>query len=537
MYNILVVDDEKIVRVALRTIINWEENGYHLVGAAQDGVVALKMVEDLKPDIIITDLKMPNMDGLELIKRLKTTSFNGKIIVLSNYNEFDLVREALKYGVMDYILKLKMKPEELLAILKEGTEQLRGERGYKESAQKMEKDYNNLSLSSKNNIFKELLDGNDDNFEEIMISAENLGIKIFKNSGAIIYVDIDNFKNSIDNGKIKDKKLLLSSITNIIHEVLFDINGVEIVNINNKNYTIIIPLQNSEDAMVFICRRAQSIANMIKLYINLTVGITMGGIYSGVLDMRRGYKDCIDAMKLKFYYGAQYISRISSEIVVNRNIRCDKASVVNECIKLMEIDNTKGIMAIFEALFKNAMEENYNPDNLKRLVVSILDNLDNAMIKFKENGSISPIYYDTILLEVDSLDIFSYKLEEILKDINHRSKAERGNKYRKEVMQVFNYVKQNLDKKLTLSAIALHVNMNESYLSRMFKNETGITIINFINNLKMESARELLKEPDAFVKEVAYAVGMDDQFYFNKMFNSHFGINPTEFKKQYNKRS
>ena len=98
MYRALIVDDEDIIKIGLKTIIDWEQLGFEIVGTAEDGLEAIKKVEELSPDLIITDIIMPRMDGIELMEELKKRGFAGKIIVLSNYGEVDYVKRAMKLG-------------------------------------------------------------------------------------------------------------------------------------------------------------------------------------------------------------------------------------------------------------------------------------------------------------------------------------------------------------------------------------------------------------------------------------------------------
>ncbi|WP_455503462.1 response regulator transcription factor [Blautia sp.] len=131
MYNILIVDDEPIVKIALRSILPWEEYGFFICGTAGNGLEALSLIEKQHPDVIITDLKMPGMDGLELIRTLKEKKYPGEILVLSNYEDFDSVRSALLLGAADYLLKIKIQADTLLACLNKTTEKLQKKAGEK----------------------------------------------------------------------------------------------------------------------------------------------------------------------------------------------------------------------------------------------------------------------------------------------------------------------------------------------------------------------------------------------------------------------
>ena len=131
MYNILIVDDEPIVKIALRSILSWEEYGFFICGTAGNGLEALSLIEKQHPDVIITDLKMPGMDGLELIRTLKEKKYPGEILVLSNYEDFDSVRSALLLGAADYLLKIKIQADTLLACLNKTTEKLQKKAGEK----------------------------------------------------------------------------------------------------------------------------------------------------------------------------------------------------------------------------------------------------------------------------------------------------------------------------------------------------------------------------------------------------------------------
>ena len=119
MLKILIADDEPLVRAGIKSVIPWQQHGFEVIGEAENGLEAYNKIISLKPDILITDIKMPQMDGIELLKKIKKDKIHIQSIILSCFDEFDMVREAMKYGAKDYILKLSIEPQKILDVLDE----------------------------------------------------------------------------------------------------------------------------------------------------------------------------------------------------------------------------------------------------------------------------------------------------------------------------------------------------------------------------------------------------------------------------------
>ena len=111
MYKVLIVDDEILARAGIKALIDWEKYGFSVIGEASNGQIAFEKIKEMKPDIVITDIKMPVMNGIDLIRATKKISQEISFIVLSAYNDFEYVKEAMKEGAKDYILKIQMEPE------------------------------------------------------------------------------------------------------------------------------------------------------------------------------------------------------------------------------------------------------------------------------------------------------------------------------------------------------------------------------------------------------------------------------------------
>jgi two-component system, response regulator YesN len=526
MYKVLIVDDEKIMRLAVKTIIKWEENGFQLVGEAKDGIAALLMIERYKPDIIITDLKMPNMDGITLIKRLKEQNFTGKILVLSNYGDFDLVRDAMKWGASDYLLKVTMKADELIKILKDVVQEIDSERFREEKSPKIINDDIGV-LRSK--ILKQAL-VNESDIENLEKESERLGMSIGNSRNVLLYISIDHMEHAVSSGKVHDKKVCSSSIVNIIKELLNNIKGGEIIDLTYKDFAVIIPVQNDESKAADVYKLAKNISNLVNMYINLSVSIVISYEFHG-LNASSFLAACKSAFNMKFYTGDSSIIHVKDTSIPNNSLASyDFTKIIPEIKLNMEIGEINGVVSLFEDLLKRASDERSNPDDLKVLVMAIINSLLSFLLSLGMEKNNCFDIKKAKLNNSETLDEYKTVLEELLLEIFNKQQELKACAYRKEVNTIINYIKKNIDSKLTLRSIAKCVNMNESYICRMFKNETGKSIFNYINESKVNKAQELLKDHCSVVKDVAIAVGIDDQLYFNRVFRKYTGVSPTQYK-------
>lgn len=397
--RVLVVEDEYITRNFLSSIIDWKEHDLNLIGLAKDGIEALNIIEKEKVDVVITDLKMPKMDGNTLIKRLKEKNFIGKIIVLSNYDDFSLVKDAMKNGAFEYLLKITINQDELLNVLKKAREELM-------QSNKLIKDSNIIEISSEkikvNEYLEKYLKG------EIDLNIDKVLEKKYLTNYNFIYLRV----LSTDVETLEEENKLNSFMSNVINSCALHVNSklLSLIHIRRNEFGIVI--------------KAESNINDITLLIN---------------NITRNVKQYLD---------------ISFEKILQQ-----ECSEIKECFQLIENERNE--------------------------------------LHYKINSRV----------------------------INCRI----------EIKKVIEYINNNLGKKLALESLAKIVNMNESYLSRIFKDELGMTISDYIKKTRLEKAKELLKENDMRVKDVAVTIGIQDQLYFSRLFTKFFNITPSEYREKYNK--
>ncbi|HHW00185.1 MAG TPA: response regulator [Clostridiaceae bacterium] len=534
MYKVLIVDDEKIVRLAIKSMINWEEHGLELCGTASNGIAALKIVEKFNPDIIITDIKMQAMDGVELIRRLKEKGYDGEILVLSNYNDFDLVRDALRLGAYDYVLKVTVKTEDFSRLLGEMTAKLREKRGQSEYANSRELSPDTI----RNAVLKDVLLYENTNLDTAVAKLASLQLSekddfltafaIVKEKGQNILAEDSNY--TADVVKNIAGEVLVSSIWYSVIEI--DANTVYVAAAYNNRDNGGISEKVNGDMSEKLAKRMLELA---AVYYNLRIGV----IYSDTAEDYKAFLEeslkCIKVSSI-FFYSKFLGQTLKADFRISEN-----EEVVSEAFKslvqkiyanLKELRLT-AVIEDLENVFLLAAEKGLNQYRLKKCVKKALREVERKLIN--DGFAVDEVFDEYIddedvILKASSDGELLNIIDDIVKKAAARIDA--SAKYqRKEIRDAVRFIEKHACEKISLSDIAAIVNLNETYLCKIFRENTGKSIVSYINEVKMTKAYELLASGDILVKEAAAAVGIDDQFYFNRLFKKYFGITPKEVRK------
>lgn len=521
MYNVLIVDDERIIRIGLRSLINWEEVGFKIIDAVSDGKQALAVIEREKVDLILTDIKMPYMDGITLVQNLYERGFLGEIIMLTSYGEFEFARQCLRYGVGDYLLKGTLVPDELMqAVLK--VQRKLDEKGEKLFEEEREDINNEQDLKIIEHIFKTNHLEGENNIEKESLSMPYVFL-LFKHVQS---------KAQKEKHRACTLEAYRESIENIISEAVPN-QSIPRLFFEGEWGLYLFPNGYVEQKDV-LHRISMHILNLIKLYTNIKIiGVISKVIYTSY-DLRESLKKTQDVAELSFYKGYEevleeemhilmkpYLSR-STQVVEERLHQAMNKGDYSEANNLLDM-----YMEEMRRVYvpKEQVEERLNP-LLQGIILDYSIYLESD--KSRLNELVESYRASTLLDEMQGL------IKELIYMICTLILQIKNKNYRREIVEIMDYIEQHITEKITLNSIANQINMNESYISRLFKSETGMNIIQYINVSKMEKAKELLKEKNMIVKDVAYALGFEEQSYFNRMFNKYFGVNPKEYKKYTN---
>jgi len=540
MYKILIVDDEVLVRVGIKSMLNWEDKGYTIIGEACNGIEALAKIQEQEPHIIFVDLIMKKMNGFELITAVKKDYPNIKIIVLSCYNDFQNVKEAMRLGANDYIFKLTVTSEELLTTLEVLKNQI--DEDIKKNKNKNIYDTmfsENLAIIKDKKI-KIAIEQSYFNEKEFCNELEAMNLKVsIGEEYSVLIIKINNIYELNYNDKIKEKDILNSAIGNMISEILQIFPNFEIFNYGEGDIGIIFNFKES----AFIEKEVMEAFIKIKDYLHRYLGIGVSGGLStkhkGIREFKIAVFEAEKACNLRFYCGSGKCLVSLGKEDINGNDRLlpdlnDYSKIIIESIEKSNHELCNQYISEYITklkYFKNLPE--FKIRNKINQLLYFLNNIANRngidiyLINI-ENFSLEP---QEIILKYDSIDdILVWMNLFITKFIQVLHKKNLG-KYREEIIKIKYYITNNLDKVIDIPTAANYVNMSESYFSHIFKKDVGISFIDYVNNEKIEKAKELISLNNYKIYEVSDKLGFQNSTYFTMLFKKISGLSPSDYKK------
>ncbi len=309
MKKVMIVDDEILVRIGIKSILNWEEHGYTIVAEAQNGAEALDKIKECRPDIILTDLMMEPVDGFELIKTCSREFPAVKFVVLSNYNDFDNVKKAMKLGVYDYIFKLTAKPEEILKIVNELSAAFDAEASGKENKAAADtKDENGKKGEMKSRLIESLIHQTYSSEEKMLDELESLGMAVdFQQQYAVLYISINDYFSVDFKENFIEINLLKYAMENIIHEVISKNNNAEVFNYYNGDLITVINPKGKNSDYQYLCNALsedfEAFSEYIKRYLGVGITASLGPFYSGISSFSAAIKSNLQTLSRKLAEG------------------------------------------------------------------------------------------------------------------------------------------------------------------------------------------------------------------------------------------
>jgi len=542
MFRILVAEDEEMIRNKILHNINWKEHGFEEVFEACNGVEALEIFKNNNIDIVITDIQMPEMTGIELIREIKSLNKGTKCVIITAYAEFEYAKESVKLNVNDYILK-PFRSKDLFEIVKKLSEEIIRERNERIEVENLRSQLRENKKALQDKLLNDLLSnsfiGNIDN------DLNYLELSMLKDREYFIaVVNICNFIELISEEDEEQKYIVNLSLYNLVSKFLstYDMDrgktsDTELVYsvINYKIDQIVIAVYN--DIETFI-PAFEALIECGRKELGFSITIGMGNKYKSLTDMHISYKEACSAAMLDRVYGREIVYRFNDLNFGNK--------VYSKQLHILS--DTK----LYDDLKVGAFAE------IKKDIVDIITQIKNSKL---ELDAINTIIYNIMILSCKTINELGYDVFDIMgedfnlhfdvKEINNLVQLEewfltffykvyeyinlkRSNRNENLLAKVKDYVDQNYKENITLTSISKTFGISSGYLSVLFNEYIGQNFIDYLTNLRIQNAKNLLKSTDLKIYEIADKVGYRDAYYFSTAFKKIVGINPTDYREKLN---
>ncbi len=539
MYKVLFADDEILTREAITENTPWEETGFTLMGTAQNGKEAIELMENSRPDLLITDICMPIMDGIELSKFVKNNYPEIQVVILSGYDEFEYAKQALKNGVAEYILKpitsLELK-EELLKF-KDKIDKANNQKCHVE---KIQRAYEKNMPVVREHFLNRLLEGNISK-EQIVKRLEYFNINLAGTYQAVAFVEIEDATEILKLYPGIPENLMQFAIANIANEVLE--NETRTITFQNVNDTcVVIYMEESENKLQkLIYKTGNNIREEMQRCMKTNVYIAVGETVHAPTQWKKSYESARHAKEFKYLLEEPVF--IFKKDYRKAEYRTEQFNMeMNEWIDKLVLSikaNQKEVLEkTIRDLFKKISDAKYERQDaclqIQNCVLSIAIKLEEMGLELpnhaeRETSFMNKLHsYKKISMIEEKFSAFCLELTDII-----ASKKEDSNQTMAEL--AIDYMIKNFNNpELSLNMVCEYLSVSVSYFSMIFKNYTKETFIEMLTKVRMEKAKKMFQTTRKKNYEVSEAVGYNDPHYFGVIFKKYTGMTPTEYIRTIN---
>lgn len=530
MYRIILIDDEPLILAGIASLINWEEHGCSIVGKATNGHTAIDLIAQTRPDIVITDIRMPVMNGLELIEACREKGLEFAFIFLTNLEDFQLAKQAVHLGATDYLVKLDLKPQTLIQALERA----------KEHCSRMESHHNRELYTL---LLKDSQSQLERNYFSQLILHPSDGQFPFSPEIDARYPDVRLILARMRPEQIRFGQTESYDFPFIANQLMDVVSGIG--SRYFSSHTLLMPQMDTlllvvspkaewdgEKAVSEFCAKTNV---ALGTYFALTAlfGISRkkeetAGLPEAFTEARAALEGCYydSASPIVFYRSQETRPRSHSHKEFNINFLKKSMS---EAVQENESQDLREIFSQLSQLFRQ-----YKPDKTQAVsaCINIYSYLHDLLHNENSGDTIFP-YSSDIANQLSCLgnleDILSWLdsfCEKICAMLTER-KEKRSDKF---VYMAKRYIHEHYREKLTLSEISDYLKISPGYLSYSFSRQTNQTVSDYIAKVKIEHAKELIDSGQYLIYEIADQLGFENAYYFSKVFKKVTGMAPKNYE-------
>lgn len=537
MIKVFLVEDEVVMRNGIKKNIPWEKEGFEFVGEASDGELAYPMIKNKKPDILITDIRMPFMDGLELSRLVKQEMPQTKIIILSGYSEFDYAKTAINIGVTEYLLK-PISSAKLLESVKRVGDMIEQEREQIRMMDLYQKEMQENVQLQKHNLWISLV-SNQLSVAEMFESGYKLGIDFTASNYQVVLFKL------IQNEKAQESFENMVTLSEEIEDLAEKWEQILCFDRSPEGWAFLIK-GDSEEAVKdgFHCLK-EELHVLLKKYEKVNYFGGVGIVVQRLRDISISYRSAAKAFASRFFLETDQIIESQENLVLQQTeqekidvtkIRSkkDEQELLDRFLKSGTLEDVESFVenyfnSVGERNFQSLMYRQYIIMNLFFSVTDFLRLLDIPM------EQISPEYQDinAMVLKVASGDSLTALVTGLFTEVLELRDKKAQKKYTGLLEEARVFIQENYQSEsMSLNMVAEKIGISPSYFSTIFSAEMGKTFVEYLTEVRLEKAKELLMCTTLRSAEIGYQVGYKDSHYFSYIFKKIVGCTPKEFRNR-----
>ncbi|QGQ98304.1 response regulator [Paenibacillus psychroresistens] len=530
MINLMIVDDEETTRSSLEELVPWSEWGIDNVRSAENGLAALKLAEHYSPSILLTDIRMPKMNGIELSKKIRELFPDCMIIFLSGFSDKDYLKSAIQLSAVDYLEK-PIDLEELKALFQKIVPRLLEATNEKANQTLLLNSFNeNIHLLRQEIILELIL--NKTELSDLINQYGTDAIPLHTEGNVLVICTVLNWKASITND---EKSLIKHTILKTLSHCNPFLNYRFIAGFVNDNYLIIAANDEKSDPHSLKTKAfGDSLLELLRPASNLyssSIGYSISSNQS--IDFPDLYKSSLETVKQQFYYGVNQIFHPNTFPVLSFEI--DK-TLYSQFRKLLRNSSADELIILVKHLTTDIAKA-YDPDTnkIRNIYFKFLRILFEVTMQWSivDSGDINeniPVWQEsearTTLQELSDFLITNIEIILLKPDSKENTIAKIG-----EIKKfILSHCTSN---QLSIQSIAEHTHLSQTYLCAYFKKSTGRTINEHITELRIEKAKEYLKDRNMKLYDITTSIGLTDTNYFSTLFKKYTGSTPSEFREKH----
>lgn len=531
LYRIMLVDDEEEVRKSMIKTMKWEEAGFIVVGDAENGKDALDKIELYEPDVILTDIKMPYMDGLELARQVKENYPSTRVVVFSGFDDFEYAKQAIKCNVTEYILK-PVNGEELTNILIKIRDNLNQEMEEKRSIETLRESYQKNLPLLKEHFLLDLVHGKLDT-DTIAIKLQEYKLQNLIGSSLVVAsTEISMEQENPSNSNLyKEEAYLTLSVERCLEEKLSGNYAYALFHSGGRIHMIIALKegQNLSHLMVLLnhaCKECKRIHDL-----DITIGL--GEAYPQIEQVKKSYKEAKAALGYQKIMGKGSTIYIKDMEPISHR-KPMEFLVEKDLIAAIKFGSKEDIYHCIEETFAKMKEQKLHTIEYQLYILNFV----HMIVKLLNDTGIDTLHIFDNTLDINELisslqesnDLKRWLLQ-VCNKISDFIGTDRENVTQSIINSAKLFIeKQYSDPLLSVEMLCQHLHITPTYFSTIFKKETGQSYVSYLTQLRMEKAKEFIELSDDKTYVIARNVGYEDPNYFSYVFKKQYGVSPSKFR-------